>query len=382
MLKFSRFAIVVAVMLITGCSSLNPFSKKAPRNDPAPLTSFKTSMSVQKVWSNRIGKSDNYFFNPAVVADKLYAASADGTVACMNVSTGKMLWRINAAKALTAGVGSDGKTVVVVATDGLVLAFDAITGKNRWKAQASSDVLSTPAVGGGVVVLRSLDNRILALDAQSGTRRWFVQRPAPTLALRAAPGILIDDDFAYVALPAGRLIALALTNGGTRWDAAVVEPRGATELERVVDLSGTPVISGRDICVTAYQGRVVCADLGNGALRWARELSAEAGVGVDDRFVYAADDRGNVNAFARTSGASQWRNTALALRHLSAPTAFGRAVAVGDYDGYIHFLSREDGAMLARLSTDGSSIKAAPIVVGSRLIVQTDDGQVLAIATK
>ncbi len=382
MCNLTRLAAFLALALLAGCSSLNPFSQKAPRNNPAPLTSFKATMQVRTVWANRIGNSESYLFSPALVADKLYVASADGTVACIDISNGKILWRISAAKGLTAGVGSDGKTVVVAASDGQVLAFDAANGKNLWKAQASSEILSAPAVGRGKVIVRSLDNRIIALDSENGTRRWFVQRPSPALALRAAPGIVIADDNAYIALPAGRMIALALSNGATRWDAAVVEPRGATELERVVDVSGTPVIAGREICATSYQGRLVCADIANGAMRWARELSAEVGPGVDERFVFAADEKGNLNAFARASGASQWRNSALTWRRLSAPVSFGRSVAVGDVDGYVHFLSREDGAMLARVSTDGSAIRSAPIVAGSKLIIQTQAGQILAISAE
>jgi outer membrane protein assembly factor BamB len=315
-----------------------------------------------------------------LVGDKLFVASTEGTVACIEASNGKTLWRISAGAALTAGVGSDGKTVVVGAQDGVVLAFDANNGKSRWKAQASSQILSSPAVGRGVVVVRSLDNRILALDSETGARRWFVQRPAPSLALQAAPGIVIADDTVYSALPAGRLLALSVGTGVPRWESSIAEPRGATELERVVDVSGTPVLLGKDICATSYQGRIACADIGNGALRWARELSAEVGPGIDERFVFAADERGNVHSFARANGANQWRNTSLSWRGLSAPISFSRAVVVGDKEGYLHFLSREDGAMLARLSTDGSAIKARPLIASSLLIVQTLGGKIVALS--
>jgi len=375
--NISKFILVASTILLTAC---NPFSSKAPRNVAAELVDFKTTMAVRVLWTAEVGKSNVYVLSPMLVGDKLFVASTEGTVACIEASNGKTLWRINAGAALTAGVGSDGKTVVVGAQDGVVLAFDANNGKSRWKAQASSQILSSPAVGRGVVVVRSLDNRILALDSETGARRWFVQRPAPSLALQAAPGIVIADDTAYVALPAGRLLALSVGTGVPRWESSIAEPRGATELERVVDVSGTPALIGKDICATSYQGRIACADVGNGALRWARELSAEVGPGIDERFVFAADERGNVQAFARPNGASQWRNASLSWRGLSAPVSFSRAVVVGDKEGYLHFLSREDGAMLARLPTDGSAIKARPLIASSLLIVQTSGGKIVALS--
>jgi outer membrane protein assembly factor BamB len=199
------------------------------------------------------------------------------------------------------------------------------------------------------------------------------------LTLRSAPGIVVSGLSAYVALPGGKLLALEMSNGGPRWEAAVGDPRGATELERIVDISGAPAVIGREVCAVAYQGRVACFDAANGVTRWAKELSSDVGVGADERFIFAIDEQGAVSAFARENGASVWRNNKLANRRLSTPVSFGRAVAAGDYQGYIHFLSREDGALLARAATDGSQIIGTPLVVGSNVIFQTQAGTVIAL---
>ena len=380
--RIASIAALSGLTLLSACSSLDFFSSKKARNEAAPLVSFKSTMATRTVWSASLGKAGDYLLSPVVSGNQLYAASADGEVICIDAGNGKTVWRIQAGTGITAGVGSDGNIVVVAGTDGLILAFDASTGKQRWKAQASTEILSAPAVGNGTVVVRSMDNKISAYEAESGARRWFVQRTAPALSLRNAPGILVNDGLAYVALPAGRLLALSVITGVARWEVPIAEPRGATELERVADVSGKPVMLGRDICAAAYQGRLACADAGNGTVRWARELSAEVGPGIDQRYVFAADERGNLMAFSRDTGSSLWRNTSLGWRHLSAPASFGRAVVVGDREGYVHFLSREDGAMLARVSTGRSAISATPVVAGSNLIVQTQDGKLIAISTE
>lgn len=379
-LKVSRAGVLVLAVLLAGCSSLNPFASKKPRNEPAPLVSFKPSMNARIQWTASVGKSEDYPLSPAFAGGRIYAAGADGELAGFDASSGKQLWRVKAGTGITAGVGTDGATVVVAGSDGAILAFDAVTGAQRWKAQAPTEVLSPPAVGNGTVVVRSMDNRIAAYDAETGVRRWFLQRSVPALTVRAAPGIVVSDGLAFVALPAGRLLALSVVTGAPRWEAAIAEPRGATELERVADVAGMPVVLGRDICAAAYQGRVACVDAGNGSVKWARELSAEVGPGIDQRFVFAADEKGQLTAYARESGSNLWRNTSLTWRGLSSPVSFGRALVVGDREGYLHFLSREEGAMLARLEA-GSAVRAAPVVAGASLVVQTTDGKLMAIAT-
>lgn len=385
-MQFSAKLLVTASALfaLSGCStlsSLNPFSSKSEKNTPAVLTEIKTTMSIKASWTVPVGAAGNYLFTPASVAQNVYAAAADGTLIRVEVASGRTVWKINAGMRLTAGVGVDAGTIAVVGEKGQLLAFD-LDGKLRWKMPGTNEILSAPAVGQGLVVVRSIDNKISAYDVNTGERKWSVERPLPPLTLRLAPGIVITEQQVLVALPGGRMSSLALNNGGLRWEAVVGEPKGATELERVADVSGIPVILGRDVCASSFQGRVACFDVGTGALRWNKNLSSEVGVSVDERFVFAADVNGAVNAYARTGGASAWRNDKLSNRRLSAPISFDRAVAVGDLAGYVHFLSREDGSFIGRVTTDGSQILAAPLVVDAKLIVQTKSGSLVALATE
>jgi len=370
--------------LVAGCStlsSLNPFSSKVKANPPAPLVELKGSMAVRTAWKLDLGKTDDYLFTPAVVDQTLVLAGADGSLVRVDSATGRQLWRIKAETGLTAGVGTDGTMLVVGGAKGAILTYD-MEGRPLWKAQASSEVLSAPAVGQGFVVVRSIDNRIIGLDAKTGEKKWTVQRVAPALSLRNAPGLVIVGKEVIIAQPGGKLISLNIATGAPRWEVAVGESRGATELERVTDIGGAPIVNGSDVCAVSYQGRVGCFDVATGAAKWTKDLSSDVGVAVDQRYVFAVDDKGAVSAFNREGGASAWKNDKLSFRRLSTPVSYGRAVAVGDYQGYIHFLSREDGAFLARAATDGSPITSMPVVAGSNLIFQTQSGTVTAIAVE
>lgn len=384
-MRITRKLVGVGVLaLMTGCStlsSLNPFSSKDKTNEPAKLEELKASMAVRTAWKLDIGKAKGYQFSPALAGNTLVVASAEGNIARVEAADGRPMWRIKAGSDLTAGVGTDGNVIVVGAAKGVLMAFD-MDGKALWKTQLSSEILSAPAVGQGMVVARSIDNRVVGIDAATGEKKWTVQRPSPPLTLRNAPGMVVYEKDVIVAQPAGKLTSFLLATGAPRWEVEVGVARGATELERVTDIGGAPVIFESDVCAVSYQGRVACFELASGSPRWNRDLSSEVGVAVDQRFVFAADDKGAVHAFARDSGASVWKNDKLAFRGLSTPLSYGRAVAVGDYQGYIHFLSREEGSMLARLSLDGGAVSGTPLVAGSNLIFQTQNGTVAAIAVE
>jgi outer membrane protein assembly factor BamB len=347
---------------------------------PTELTEIKPALNTRIVWRSSIGAGRNEWLQPAVAENAVYAAAAEGAVMRLSPESGQTMWRTDVKTRISAGVGSDGFTTAVATARGEVIALGA-DGKELWRSQVGGEMRSPPLVGRGLVVVRSIDYRITALDAASGKRRWIYQRTVAPLTLRGITEMVFAGDSVIAGFPSGRLVALATANGAVRWDVAVAEPRGATEVERLADVVGAPLVVGAEVCAAAYQGRLACVDANNGNLRWATEVSARSGPSADDRKIYVVDSKSNVIAFNRAAGSTAWRQEKLQHRELSAPLALRRAIVTGDFAGFVHFLSPDDGSFAARVPL-GSEIVAAPRALGGGALVQTRDGTLALITVE
>jgi outer membrane protein assembly factor BamB len=377
----AAFALSLAVFL-AGCSTMekmNPVNwfSSAPKVKPAELEAISPSATLAVLWQASVGSAGGYVLTPAVVGSSVYAAAQDGTLA--RFDNGGQVWRISAGQPISGGVGADGRLVVVATAKGEVLAFDN-TGKALWSARVTSEVLAAPQIAEGLVLVRSGDNRIFGLDAADGKRKWVYQRSTPALSLRSNVGVTLAGKAALAGFPGGKLVAIALNNGAAIWEATVAMPKGATELERVSDVTSAPVVAGREVCAAAYQGRVACFDLASGNHLWSRDMSSAAGIDVDARNVYVTDERGAVHALDRTNGATVWKQDKLFMRQVSRPIALSSHVAVGDYQGVVHLLRRENGAFAARTNTDSSGIAAEPQRVERGFLMQTRNGGLYALS--
>ncbi len=386
MRALSQAAAIAASVLLSACSSMpsmNPmdwFSSAPTGPKPAELPALTNAQGVKVLWSSSVGAAEGFFFTPALVGDGIYAASRSGTVARLDAATGQPKWRVSVGKRISSGVGSDGGLAVVASDDGEVFALDAQSGVVRWRSRVSSEVLAQPKVSEGLVLVRSADSKIFAFGVEDGKRQWVYQRPAAALIVRSPVGLTAQQGMAFAGFSGGKLVAIALANGLARWEATVALPKGATELERVTDIVGEPYAQGREVCSAAYQGRVACYDIQNGNQLWSREMSTLTGVSFDARYAFVSDDKGAVHALDRTNGRSIWKQDRLAYRQLSLPLPLGTEVAIGDLQGFVHFVARESGAFLARIATDGSAVRAAPLRLGDGLLVQTQNGGLYALA--
>ena len=380
----------LVVVVLASCSgmpslpSVNPLDWFAGPGGPKPaeLPPLTNPQSVRVLWSTSIGTADAYFFSPVLADDSIFTAARDGTVARLDAATGQVRWRASAGTKLSAGVGADASLVVVATEEGEVIALEAKDGKPRWRARVSSEVLAAPTVGDELVLVRSGDSRIFAFGATDGKRRWVFQRAAAPLIVRSPAGVTMHDRLAYAGFSGGKLVAIALANGAMRWEATVAVPKGSTELERVADIMGNPVAQGREVCAAAFQGRVACYDAQNGNQQWARDMSTLTGVSFDARYAFVSDDKGAVHALDRTNGRSVWKQDKLAHRRLSQPLPVDNEVVLGDLQGYVHFLSRDAGAFVARAPTDGSPVLAAPLRLPTGLLLQTRNGGLYALSLK
>jgi len=377
-----RNATLIAVLAISlsGCSWFSGwFGSGAPVIKPAELVDFKASVGLVRAWDARVGAAGPYVFSPGTDGQAVYAAGSDGRVVKLDLPSGREVWRIDAGRAISAGVGVGEDLVLVGTPKGELLAFKAADGSPAWTAKLSGELLTPPEIADGAVAARSNDGRIALLEAATGKVRWTYSRTLPALTLREQSHVALDSNAVYAGHAGGKLSALALNNGAPQWEVNVALPRGATELERIADVAGTLALDDRLVCASAYQGRVACFDRTSGNALWTREFSGLGGVDMDQRLVYAVNEGDTVSAFDKARGTNPWKQEKLSHRKLSSPVAVAdRFVAVGDYQGHVHLLNTEDGAFAARAATDGSAIRGVMLRLKSGLVAQTANGGVYA----
>ena len=339
---------------------------------PAELQPVTALVSARQSWSTRIGPV-NFPLDVSVSGASLAVASSDGTVAVLDAQTGRVVWRVALNTPIAAGVGSDGKVVAVVTRANEVIALQ--DGRELWRQKLNAQVFTAPFVAGERVFVLAADRSVNAFDGQTGRKLWVQQRPSEPLVLRQSGVMLAVGDTLVLGL-AGRLAGLNPANGSIRWEAPIASPRGINDVERLVDLVGRVSRDGDTVCARAFQASIGCVNAVRGSLLWTKPANGAQGIHGDDRLLFGTEADGTVIAWRRSDGERAWSTDRLRYRSLTAPLVVGRSVAMGDFTGFIHLLSREDGSLLNRLPTDGSAIAAAPVLAGNTLIAVTHNGGV------
>lgn len=388
MIKFLRISIIASLLTLAGCSTFTELGSdlkdkvmgKEPPNPPAALEEIKPTYNAKVDWSSQIGATDRYDYTPVLDAGFVYDANAKGELVKLDAANGRQVWSVNAGEPISGGVGIGGGIVLVGTSKGNVIAFD-MNGKQLWKSKVSSEVLSSPRYFDGNVIARTGDNHIFGIDAADGSRKWVYERASPALSLRSSAGVVVDGGAVYAGFAGGKMVAIRADNGKLLWEATVAQPKGVTEIERIADITSLPVVDGPLVYAVAYQGRVAAVDRVNGKVVWNRDISSYSGMSVEDGKVFVSHTLGSVYALDYSTSKTFWRQPALLNRRLSAPLPMGSLVAVGDLEGYVHFLSRDDGSFSSRIKIDGDPVMS--LINGttsSQLIAATRGGGLYAVS--
>ena len=360
-------------------------SKDKDVEPPKALVSLSPRLDVRRVWDIGVGGKDRRLrlaLAPAIVDGRAYVAGSGGDVYALDAKTGKVLWHVATKVPLSAGPGAGGGLVVAGSTDGQVVALDAETGAKKWQVRTSGEVLAAPAIGQAAAIVRTVDGRVRALGLADGKELWINEQTVPRLSLRGTAPPVLAGDAVVCGFDDGRVVAYAVGNGDRLWDAPVSSSRGKTEIERLVDIDGAVRVSGRDVYAVGFQGKLAMLALDSGQVWWSRDLSSYRGLALGDEALYVSTADGHVEALQRRDGTTIWSNDALLRRGLSAPALDGDAVVVADFEGYLHWLDRGTGALLARVHPKKGTVTNAPVAVDGMVYLQTDGGRVYAYTTK
>lgn len=391
-MKRSLLVIAVLAMALSGCNWLKSLGKKDNVEPPTPLTQFTPTTQVDRVWTDSVGKGagdSGARLAPSSADGRLYAAGIDGTIKAIDATSGHTIWQKHLGKRSgwlwrrgenslrwSGGPSAQGDLLVVGGLDGQVYAFSAQDGADRWNIQLSSEVIAPPAIADGVVVVRTNDGHLVGLDAADGTHKWIFDQPVPALSLRGNSAPLIANGVVYDGFDNGKVVAVRLADGSELWAQTLSMGEGRTEVERLSDVDGNIVADGSALYGAGYRGQVAALALDSGRPLWQRDLSSYVGAAVSGNAVVIVDAEGNVWAFDRETGVNLWKQDQLKYRWLSAPAIQGKFVVVGDSEGYVHWLSLDEGKFAARERLGKKAIEGAPLIVDGVVYVEDVKGRI------
>ena len=362
-------SIALLVVGLMGCSLWGG----AEKSKPVELGVNIPLLGVRQAWIAQLGSDVGAQLLPHVQNSTVTFASANGVVVAIDARTGSDVWRLNLREPLVAGVGSDGLRAAVVSRGNELIVLEG--GREQWRQRLAAQVYTSPFVAGGRVFVLAADRTVMAFDVVNGHRLWSQSRPGESLILRQS-GVLFAVGDTLLAGVSGRLVGLNPDNGAGKWEASLATSRGTNDVERLVELVGPVSRVGESVCVRAFQSTVGCVDTTSQAVKWIRKSNGFEGLDGDELAVYGTQSNGTVAAWNRNDGSPIWLSERLQYRKLTAPLQLGRSVVVGDESGLVHFLSREDGSPLNRLTTDGTGIAIAPVSAADTLIVVTRKGNI------
>lgn len=384
-MKLVGLLFVVLVFILGGCST-----SPSPVLPPVKLTAVKNEFSIKRLWEADFGEGagENYLkLTPVLENNVLYTSDYQGMVTAYNTQDKSVRWQVELAMPISTALTLDDDLLLSGSSHGDVIALQKTDGRVVWRAQVSSEVLAPPAVSGSIVIVRCVNGMLYALDRKDGKKIWSMEQITPALTLRGTSAPVIAGDIVLSAFDNGRLLAVNLQSGKLLWQATIAIPRGRTDLERMVDLDATPVVVDDIVYAVSYQGRIAAVQLGSGRILWSRDINSYNGMAVDAYRIYLVDDQSRVWALDRFNGATLWKQEGLLRRSLTTPRLQNQYVIIADFDGFVHWLRRDNGKVVARLRLNAydytdpnldetqdlqfpktNNILAPPVVNGNSLI--------------
>lgn len=404
---FSRRLLAAGLCVaLSGCSTISDWFADEEEVEVRRLDPIEKQFEATSLWSKSVGDGVGQYYSrlrPALGYDMVFAASRQGEVFALEEATGKQVWRRNFATFEDEGYlsfmsefWSDGvsakisggltvvyETVFFGTENGDVIALDAKTGETKWQTKVKGEVLAAPAVEENVVVVSTGSGSVHALDAVSGEENWSFESDVPALSLRGISAPAAAGGGAIVGTASGRIVVNLLETGQTAWEQTVGTPTGATELDRIVDVDGRPLVLGGTVYAISYEGTLAAIELRSGRVVWKREYNSYRRASISGNTLFVVDANSNVYALDRRNGIELWSQRGLKGRTLTAAEPVGEYIVLGDNYGFLHWLSRDEGTLVSRMEVGGDdedeAIFASPVVKGNVLYTLTRNGELHAI---
>lgn len=349
----------------------------------APVPQVSSQFSPSSDWSAGIGDGVGQYFSklqPVMAYNKIFVASRDGEVKALDPENGKTLWTTNLERdviaRLSGGLTASYGKLFIGSENGEVIALDSESGEELWRQSVLGEVLSKPTTENNLVLVHTSRGVLEALDSETGKQAWTISTEVPNLTLRGESSPATVSGGVFWGTANGRLAAAIVARGQLIWQQPIGVPKGATEIDRLVDVDSSPIILGSMLYSVGYNGQLVAIDLRSGAPAWKRNYSSAMDMATDGAQLYLVTDKDHLAAVDVRSGTEIWTNELLENRLLTSPELIDGYLVVGDSEGYLHWLDTATGEFVSQQLVNDSGFAVGPIALDDGYLITTRNGNI------
>lgn len=381
-----RWVILFFLLSLHGCTYVDDYwlgKDNTPK--PGVLAPLASKVAWTPCWTVSFGKTNTkqtYIrLKPAFDGHMIYAATNQGMVKAVNRERGTVLWSKQLPEHVVSGPGVGLGRLVFAMENARIVVLNQTDGRELWHADVSGQVLSTPLITDERVIVKTVDGQVYAFDYKTGAKLWVVDHGSAALVLKASSSPIRYDNFVLAGFSDGKLDAIDLATGRVAWQRSLAYANGASDVDRLVDISADPLVRGDTAYLASYQGSLVAMSLRQGEILWSKLTSTYRNLAMAGDTLYMTDLEDTLFALDRIKGLVQWKQTALRARGVTEPVLMGRRLLVGDKMGVLHLMDAKHGDFIARHSL-GSPIIVGPLVHSDHIYVMTASGQLHCFSVK
>ncbi|CAM3542654.1 Outer membrane protein assembly factor BamB precursor [Vibrio aerogenes CECT 7868] len=350
----------------------------------APVPDVQSQFQPETDWSASVGHGVEHYFSrlrPHSAYGKIFVASRDGIVKALDPTTGKTLWEKDLGDEeqtfLSGGISTGLNQLYIGSETGILYAMDAETGELKWKQDVSGEILAAPVTESDLVIIHTSEGNLIALEQKTGKQQWTISTEVPNLTLRGDSTPVTVSGGIFWGTANGRLAAAIASSGQMIWQQSIGTPKGATEIDRLIDVDSSPLVIGSTLYTVGYNGKLVAIDLRSGKPLWKRNYSSATNIATDGGKIFVVTDQDYLTAVDARSGTEIWTNRQLENRLVTEPVIIHNYVVVGDSEGYLYWIDRNTGEFVSEQHVSSSGFAVAPIVLSDGgYLVMTRDGDV------
>ncbi len=365
---------------LSGCGILNTFgTDNTPLPASLPTATIATKSTV--LWQKSVGDgSDETYLqlNSAYANGVIYSVDNDTKVVATRAN-GDNVFTMKLKSSGKSGIGTNGSQLALVDGRANLFMLDSQTGKVLWQIPVHNQVLATPVMTADTTYLKTIDGVIAAYRNRDGALLWTYNHGSPTLVLRASSAVLLEGNTLYAGFADGVVVALDSRSGNELWEQVIANPNGFAEIERMIDIDSTLIVSNGVLFAATYQGQLAALNSRNGDILWHKPLSAYVNLALVNNALIVPEADGTLSAFNRLNGDVLWQQKNLSWRFLTGIAVLDHNLVLGDKEGYLHFIAASTGQYLNHIQPTKNPIYSTPLVNQTTVYSLDSAGKLAAI---